>query len=79
MLKSWFPFLQKDPKEIVRKWRREIRRQKLEIDRDIRNLTVEQKKAERSIKEAVGRTDMASAKVGVFMRFWWICIRIHAV
>mmetsp|Transcript_5021 Transcript_5021/g.9941 ORF Transcript_5021/g.9941 Transcript_5021/m.9941 type:complete len:214 (-) Transcript_5021:1951-2592(-) len=63
MLKSWFPFLQKDPKEIVRKWRGEIRRQKLDIDRDIRSLTVEQKKVERSIKEAVGRNDMASAKI----------------
>lgn len=63
----------------MRKWRGEIRRQKLEIDRDIRSLTVEQKKVERSIKEAVGRNDMASAKVGILMRFGVCYIYVHDI
>ena len=66
-LGSWLPaFLRpKDPKELVQKWRREIRKQKNEINRSIRNLQIEQKKVERSIKDSAGRNDLVSAKVGV--------------
>lgn len=64
-LQSWLPaFLRpKDPKELVQKWRREIRKQKNQINRDIRNLQMEQKKVERSIKDSARRNDLVSAKV----------------
>jgi charged multivesicular body protein 3 len=55
--------LPRDPKEIVQKWRREIRKQKNLINRDIRTLQLEQKKVERSIQEAGKRNDIKSAKV----------------
>lgn len=60
---DWIPFFRKDPKEVVQKWRREIRKEKNHINRDIRNLMMEQKKVERSIKEAAQRNDLVSAKV----------------
>jgi charged multivesicular body protein 3 len=61
---SWVTSLtKKDPKEVVRKCRAEIRSQKRDIDRNISNLTVEQRKAERSIREAAKRNDIQSARV----------------
>jgi charged multivesicular body protein 3 len=68
---DWIPFLRKDPKEVVQKWRRELRKEKNHINRDIRNLMMEQKKVERSIKEAAQRNDLVSAKV--------CCVRIFGV
>ena len=64
-MSSWLPaFLRpKDPKELVQKWRREIRKQKNEINRNIRTLQMEQKKVERSIKDSARRNDLVSAKV----------------
>lgn len=61
---SWLPsFLRpKDPKELVQKWRKDIRKEKNEINRNIRTLHMEQKKVERSIKEAARRNDLVSAK-----------------
>ena len=61
---SWVTSLtKKDPKEVVRKCRAEIRAQKRDIDRNISHLTVEQRKAERSIREAAKRNDIQSARV----------------
>eukprot|EP00890_Picochlorum_soloecismus_P003505 jgi/Picsp_1/4155/NSC_01664-R1_subunit of the escrt-iii complex len=60
---SWVASLtRKDPKEVVRKCRAEIRAQKRDIDRNISNLTLEQRKAERSIREAAKRNDIQSAR-----------------
>jgi len=65
---SWLPsFLRpKDPKELVQKWRKDIRKEKNEINRNIRTLHMEQKKVERSIKEAARRNDLVSAKVCIW-------------
>mmetsp|Transcript_10075 Transcript_10075/g.27438 ORF Transcript_10075/g.27438 Transcript_10075/m.27438 type:complete len:223 (-) Transcript_10075:851-1519(-) len=52
-----------DPKEVVRKWRREIRKQKNALSRDMRNLQVQQKKAEQSIRAAAKRNDEKSMRV----------------
>lgn len=60
---KWLPFVKQDPRELVRKWRAEIRKQKRSIDKDMRDLTLEQKKAEKSIKEAAQRNDIQSARV----------------
>lgn len=67
-MNSWLPaFLRpKDPKELVQKWRREIRKQKNEINRNIRTLQIEQKKVERSIKDSARRNDLVSAKVRLY-------------
>jgi len=61
---SWVASLtKKDPKEVVRKCRAEIRAQKRDIDRNISHLTMEQRKAESSIREAAKRNDIQSARV----------------
>ena len=62
MFSSWNPF-RKDPKELVRKWKANIRSEVRRTDREMALLVLEQRKAAKSIKEAAGRNDMASARV----------------
>jgi len=60
---SWNPFKKEDPKELVRKWKGQIRTDMRSTDREIQSLLMEQKKAATAIKEAAKRNDMVSAKV----------------
>ncbi|GAX75605.1 hypothetical protein CEUSTIGMA_g3049.t1 [Chlamydomonas eustigma] len=61
MLKNIF-FKQEDPKELVRKWQADLRSQTRAIDRQIRDIQFEEKKVQKSIKDAAKRGDMGSAK-----------------
>jgi len=47
-----------DPREITRKWRREIRKQQNALNRDIRSLELQQKKVEQ-VRTYVRRTPNA--------------------
>lgn len=75
---SWVTSLtKKDPKEVVRKCRAEIRCQKRDIDKNISNLTVEQRKAERSIREAAKRNDIQSARVRLLAVIHMVFVNMH--
>ncbi|PSC71154.1 vacuolar sorting-associated 24-like protein 1-like [Micractinium conductrix] len=54
---------QEDPKELVRKWQRSIRGEIRGVERQMMDIQREQKKAEKLIKEAAKRNDMASCKI----------------
>lgn len=54
---------QEDPKELVRKWQRQIRTEIRGVERQMLEVQREQKKAEKLIKEAAKRNDMASARI----------------
>jgi len=56
-------FKQPDPKELVRKWQRDVRTQMRQIERQIRDVGREEKKAEKLIKEAAKNNDLAGAKI----------------
>jgi len=49
--------------EVVKKWRRDLRKEDRELDKTIRSIEVEEQKLKRSIKELAKRGDKASAKV----------------
>ncbi|CAD7699236.1 unnamed protein product [Ostreobium quekettii] len=51
-----------DPKELVRKWQSSLRAEARKVDRQIRDIEREEKKAKQSVKDAAKRGDMASAK-----------------
>eukprot|EP00873_Tetraselmis_striata_P004495 jgi/Tetstr1/424759/TSEL_015276.t1 len=55
-------FKKPDPKELVRKWQRDIRGEMRQLDRQMRDLQREEKKAEKLVKEAAKNNDMTSAK-----------------
>ncbi|KAL4426121.1 hypothetical protein ABPG77_002707 [Micractinium sp. CCAP 211/92] len=54
---------QEDPKELVRKWQRQIRTEIRGVERQMMDVQREQKKAEKLIKEAAKRNDMVSCKI----------------
>jgi len=64
---SWNPFKKEDPKELVRKWKANIRTEIRNTDREINYLIKEQKKAAVAIKDAAKRNDMVSARVRSFI------------
>ncbi|GAU22396.1 hypothetical protein TSUD_98010 [Trifolium subterraneum] len=49
--------------EILRVWRRKLRQQSQNIDRQIRDIQREEKKVQKAIKEAAKRNDIGSAKL----------------
>jgi len=49
--------------EIVKKWKRELRKEDRELDKNIRAIDLEEQKLKRSIKELAKKGDKASAKV----------------
>jgi len=49
--------------EVVKKWKRELRKEDRELDKTIRSIEVEEQKLKRSIKELAKKGDKASAKV----------------
>ncbi|KAL6506428.1 hypothetical protein OROGR_024609 [Orobanche gracilis] len=51
-----------EPQQLVRDWQRRIRRECLNIDRQIRDIHREEKNVQKAIKEAAKRNDMGSAK-----------------
>lgn len=59
---GWNIFKKEDPKELVRKWKSNIRTEIRSTDREINSLVQEQKKAAVAIKEAAKRNDMVTAK-----------------
>ncbi|KAG1677803.1 hypothetical protein FOA52_008567 [Chlamydomonas sp. UWO 241] len=61
MLKSFFQ-KQPDPKELVRKWQQDLRKEQRGLDRQIRDIQFEEKKVQKAIKDAAKRGDMDSAK-----------------
>ena len=52
-----------DPRELVRKWQSELRKESRQLERTIWNIQREEKAAHKNVKEAAKRGDMASAKV----------------
>lgn len=54
---------QPEPKELVRKWQSDIRAEMRATERQIRDLSREEKKVQKTVKETATRGDMASAKV----------------
>ena len=52
-----------DPKELVRKWQSELRKESRQLERTIWNIQREEKAAHKNVKEAAKRGDIASAKV----------------
>ncbi|KAI3438053.1 hypothetical protein D9Q98_000496 [Chlorella vulgaris] len=54
---------QEDPKELVRKWQRQIRTETRGVERQMLEVQREQKKAEKLIKDAAKRNDMVSARI----------------
>lgn len=52
-----------DPKELVRKWQSDIRKGQRDLERQIRDNSRLEKIAQKQIREAAKRNDMASAKV----------------
>mmetsp|Transcript_1909 Transcript_1909/g.6788 ORF Transcript_1909/g.6788 Transcript_1909/m.6788 type:complete len:260 (+) Transcript_1909:485-1264(+) len=52
-----------DPKELVRKWQSTLRGECRQLDRQIRDIEREEKKVQKSIKEAAKRNDVASCRV----------------
>ena len=55
-----------DPRELVRKWQSDLRKESRQLERTIWNIQREEKAAHKNVKEAAKRGDMASAKVRVF-------------
>uniref|UniRef100_A0A7R9V9N9 Uncharacterized protein n=1 Tax=Chlamydomonas euryale TaxID=1486919 RepID=A0A7R9V9N9_9CHLO len=53
---------QPDPKELVRKWQQDLRKESRTLDRQIRDIQFEEKKVQNAIKEAAKRGDIGSAK-----------------
>jgi len=51
-----------DPKELVRKWQREVRAEQRKVERDIREVEVEQKKMQANIRDAAKRWDARLAQ-----------------
>jgi len=49
--------------EVVKKWKRELRKEDRELDKNIRSIEIEEQKLKRSIKELAKKGDKASAKV----------------
>ena len=54
---------QPDPRELLRNWQRQLRSEGRKLDRQINEITREQKKVEKEIKQAARRNDMQSAKI----------------
>ena len=54
-----------DPRELVRKWQSDLRKESRQLERTIWNILREEKAAHKNVKEAAKRGDMASAKVRV--------------
>mmetsp|Transcript_23 Transcript_23/g.43 ORF Transcript_23/g.43 Transcript_23/m.43 type:complete len:214 (-) Transcript_23:765-1406(-) len=57
-----FLFKEEDPKELVRKWQADLRTEQRSLDRSIRDIQFEEKKVQKSIREAAKRGDLGSAK-----------------
>ncbi|KAL6510962.1 hypothetical protein OROGR_020019 [Orobanche gracilis] len=51
-----------EPQQLLRDWQRRIRKECLNIDRQIRDIHREEKNVQKAIKEAAKRNDMGSAK-----------------
>lgn len=54
---------QPEPRELLRNWQRQLRSEGRKLDRQINEITREQKKVEKEIKQAARRNDMQSAKI----------------
>lgn len=53
---------QQDPRELVRKWQASLRSEVRSVERQIRDIQVEERKVKRSIQDAARRGDIPSAK-----------------
>lgn len=60
MLKLFFK--EPDPKELVRKWQATLRAEQRGLERQVREIQMEEKKVQKSIKEAAKRGDMGACK-----------------
>jgi len=56
-------FKKPDPKELVRKWQGQLRKEMRQVDRQILEIKREEKKVEKSIKDCGKRNDIASARI----------------
>lgn len=56
-------FKKPDPKELVRKWQAELRAEQRKIDRQIRDIQFEEKKVQKSIKDAAKRSEITTCRV----------------
>ena len=52
-----------DPKELVRKWQADLRAQQRALERQIREIERDRKTAEKQVRDAAKRNDIASAKL----------------
>ena len=52
-----------DPKELVRKWQTDLRKEQRSLERTIREIQRSEKEAKKMVTESAKRGDMASAKV----------------
>ncbi|KAK2079210.1 hypothetical protein QBZ16_002901 [Prototheca wickerhamii] len=59
---KWNPFKKEDPKQLVRKWQANIRKEVRAVDRQVLDLQREQRNANKLIKDAAKRGDIKSAK-----------------
>jgi len=50
------------PEEYVKKWKRELKKEERDLDRNIRSIELEEQKIKRSIKELAKKQNLASAK-----------------
>jgi len=53
----------KDPREQVREWQRKLRQESRSIDRQIANITREEQKAVKQVKEAAKKNDPATCRI----------------
>jgi charged multivesicular body protein 3 len=53
----------KDPNELAKEWKRDLRQQGRNLDRTLRDLAMEEQKIKLSVKQAAKKGDMESAKV----------------
>ena len=63
MLAQLFGKKQKDPREQVREWQSNLRKEMRVIDRQIFDIQREEAKVKSAVKDAAKRGDVASAKV----------------
>lgn len=54
---------QPEPRELLRNWQKQLRSEGRKLDRQINEISREQKKVEKEIKQAAHRSDMQSAKI----------------
>ena len=61
-----------DPKELVRKWQADLRKEQRTLERTIRDIQRSENQAKKMVTDTARRGDMQSAKVGAVMNFFVI-------